>query len=63
MPIEIKILVNDQGGIQVGGNIDNPLQAFGVLELGKQALADHYKKLADRLVQPVGIVPPNFKID
>ena len=62
MPAKIEILINDQGNIQVQGNIDNPLQAFGILELGRQALADHYRKLADRLVQPVSIAP-NFKLD
>lgn len=62
MPAELKITISDQGGIQVSGAIENPVQAYGILELGKQALADHYKKLNDRLVQPVSIAP-NFKLD
>ena len=62
MPAEIKITVSDTGATQVSGQIDNPLIAYGIIEMGKQALIDHYRKLADRLVQPVTIAP-TFKLD
>ena len=62
MAIKFEITITDQGGVSVSGPLDNPIQAYGVLELGRQALADHYKKLNDRLVQPVSIAP-SFKLD
>lgn len=63
MLLQITIQITDQGACQVGGNIDNPMQAFGLLEIGRQALADHYRKQSERLVQPVSIGPSSFKLD
>ena len=62
MPLEIKILIDEQAGLTVSGAIDTPIQAFGLLEMGRQALADHYRKINDRLVQPVSLAP-TFKLD
>jgi hypothetical protein len=62
MPVEIKILMDDAGRIGVSGPLENTLLCYGLLKAGEIALQDHYRKQAERLVQPATIVP-SFKLD
>jgi hypothetical protein len=60
--IEIKIIVNDAGQLNVSGNIQDRVQAFGLLEIGRQVLCEHYKAIDSRLVQPASAldIPPKL---
>lgn len=51
MPLEMKILLDDAGQIQVTGPIDNKLVSFGLLELAKEAIAKHNEQREQRRVQ------------
>lgn len=54
MPIvaELKITMDDAGGVAVEGAIDNKLLAYGLLEVAKESICRHHEQ-AQRKVQPI----------
>jgi hypothetical protein len=57
MPMTLTITLDEAGSINVAGPLDNPILCYGLIELGRQSIADHLKKLQDRLVQPASMLP------
>ena len=59
MKIELLIsLDQEKGQLNVSGAIENPLVAYGLLELGKQQLATHYaSKASETRIQPASFFP------
>lgn len=56
---KIEITMDDQGKVQVATNLDTRIIAFGMLELGKQVLAEKLGKetVARKIVFPPGTFP------
>lgn len=54
MPIvaELKITMDDAGGVSVEGAIDNKLLAYGLLEVARESISNHHQA-AQRKVQPI----------
>ena len=65
MPLEVRILVNDEGGLSVQGPIDNKLMIIGILEVAKDAVYTYHREQKDKKVQlaPPGTVLPPIKLD
>jgi hypothetical protein len=60
MPQQVQLIItmNESGGINVSGPIQNALLCFGLLEMAKVAILDHAEQ-NKRLVQPAtGVVLP-----
>ncbi len=60
--IEIRIMMEEDGRVQFGANIQNTLQILGLLEMGKQAYLTSLQQAESRIV-PATMVPPNLKLD
>ena len=52
MAIILTITMDDAGSINVNGPIDNVILAYGLLEAAHEAIAEHNRKNANRIVQP-----------
>ncbi len=63
MPLTLTITLDqEKGQLNVNGSIDNPLVAYGLLELGKQQLVVHYaSKQSDSRIQPATFFPGLMK--
>jgi hypothetical protein len=49
--IEIKISCDDTGAVAITGPIENKVVVLGLLEVAKEAVLDHHRKAAARVVQ------------
>jgi hypothetical protein len=59
--VEIIIRLTDAGQIEIAGQIDNALFAYGMLEIARQVIAKHHADAASRLVQPATATPMNLQ--
>lgn len=50
--LRLEIIMDETGGLTVGGSIENKLIALGLLECAKETLIDHHKTLQNRIVAP-----------
>lgn len=50
--IELKIVVGDDGRMQVSGPLDNPVQCYGLLEMAKDTIRAHMQSQANRTIVP-----------
>jgi len=57
MSIELKIIVDNQGQLQVNGPITDTILCLGVLELAKSAIIDFKNKRSSNIVIPRPITP------
>jgi hypothetical protein len=48
----LTIILNEAGELGVNGPIDNKMLSYGMLEVAKEAIAEHHRG-KQRLVQPV----------
>lgn len=56
--IEMRIVMNDSGGIQVSGPIDQAILAYGMLEAAKQAIVEHLRARAEgNRIVPASLIP------
>jgi len=53
MALELKITIDDAGRTQVTGPIDQPIVAYGLLEVARDVIRV-YNESKKNLVQPVG---------
>jgi len=51
MPLELHIVLTDDGQLQINGCINNPVQAYGLLEMAKDGVRNHLAQ--QQKVQPV----------
>lgn len=58
MKMSITISILETGQLQISGNIENPLLAFGLLEMGRHEIQKHHdKKTASPIIKaPLGLV-------
>jgi hypothetical protein len=51
-------MVMPNGSVAVEGNIENKITTYGLLELAKEAIADHHRQAQQRVqLAPAGSVP------
>lgn len=62
MEMQLLITVTAQGAVNVKGPIDNKLIAYGLLELAKEAIADHHRRLAATSIIPATSLPVGMKL-
>lgn len=59
MAMELKIVVDDSGAVQVSGPIDNKVVAYGLLEVAKEAIATHHLQSQNKIQPaPAGLIIP-----
>jgi len=59
MPMTLTISVSDAGAITVSGPIGNAIMAYGILELGRQAIQKHLDAQQNRVqLAGPGALPP-----
>ena len=56
MPIELKIVMDESGQINVSGPIDNKVLAYGLLEVAKDAIFQQHQQNQNR-IQPATFMP------
>jgi len=56
MPFQLTIVIDDVGQCSVNGPIDNKVIAYGMLEVAKEAIAQHHAQKA-QLIQPATLIP------
>jgi hypothetical protein len=61
--VQIHILISPEKGLVITGAIQDPIMAYGILELAKDALREMRAKQASAIVQPVKSLPVQFRHD
>ena len=56
---EVRIVIAEDGTLNVSGPLDNKILMLGVLEEAKEAVHKYHEKKQDRIVQPA---PPGLII-
>ena len=56
MPIELRIIMDENGQINVSGPIDNKVLAYGLLECAKDAIFQAQQQSQNR-IQPAAFMP------
>ena len=59
MPVELRIVMTDEGQVQVNGPLQNKIMCYGLLMTAMDAIRDTHDANR-RLVQPVSLVPPTI---
>lgn len=59
MPNVLTISIDDAGAVSVSGPLNNPLIAYGMLEIGRQAIQKHLEAQQQRVhLAGPGALPP-----
>jgi hypothetical protein len=59
--LQLVITLDEAGQVSVQGPIEQKIVCYGLLEVARDAIAEHHARLAQRLVQPAsGPLPPVF---
>lgn len=62
MTVKLTITMNEQGQLQVEGPIDNRGLCYQMLELARDAIADHTRTKQQRAKNGSGIVIPQMNV-
>lgn len=55
--VELRIVMNEAGDVQVSGPIENKLVCYGLLELARETIALHAAQVQQRRVQLATALP------
>ena len=58
MPLELKIIMQDNGAVGMSGPMENMVLCLGLLEVGKVVLMKHHENKDNRIVPAEGPIPP-----
>lgn len=56
---ELRITLDEHGQVEASGPVKNPMLCFGMLEMGKEAIRNYQRELAEKQKANIEVVSPD----